>query len=203
MKMKLQKYGGAVLAILTITGGALAQGPSGYQPNSGMSESSAAPSRPPSSQTNPFLGSVPSGTATAENLPLSLADAIQRGLRQNLGLLLGNDAVVASQGELWKERSKLLPNISAGLSETESQVNLAALGIKFPGVPTIVGPFAYMDARARMTTSLLDFHDLDTNRAAAHNLAAEKLTYQDSRETVVLVVAGTYLQVIAGQARVS
>ncbi len=94
-----------------------------------------------------------------------------------------------------------MPNLSASISENVSQVNLAALGIKFPGVPTIVGPYGFVDARARVTTPFLDFNELDLNRAAAGNLAAEKLSYQDARETVVLVVAATYLQAIAAQAR--
>src|ERR1700710_2938541 len=32
-----------------------------------------------------FLGSVPQGTATADEIPLSLNDAIERGLSANLG----------------------------------------------------------------------------------------------------------------------
>ncbi len=96
MNMKLQKCGGAgLIAILMITGGAMAQNPPVYQPDNGNSGSSQTPSQPPSPQQNPFLGSIPAGTATAENLPLSLADAVARGLRQNLGLLMGNDDVVS------------------------------------------------------------------------------------------------------------
>ncbi|MGH9583093.1 MAG: hypothetical protein ACRD4O_09185, partial [Bryobacteraceae bacterium] len=37
--------------------------------------------------TENFQGSVPYGTASATPMPLTLSDAIQRGLRYNLGLL--------------------------------------------------------------------------------------------------------------------
>ena len=37
---------------------------------------------------NPFLGSVGKGTVTSEPLKLSAADAVQRALQANLGLLL-------------------------------------------------------------------------------------------------------------------
>ena len=46
-------------------------------------------------------------------MALSLADAIERGLRQNLGLLISDDAQLSAHGQLWEARSPLLPNISA------------------------------------------------------------------------------------------
>ena len=41
-----------------------------------------------SQMSGPFSGSVPQGVATAEPLPLSLREALTRGLQFNLGLLL-------------------------------------------------------------------------------------------------------------------
>src|SRR5436309_2520617 len=57
------------------------------------------PSRPATTQpspgtaaqaANPFQGSVSSNEPLIATLPLSLQDAIQRGLKQNLGLILGD-----------------------------------------------------------------------------------------------------------------
>src|SRR4051812_1632748 len=36
---------------------------------------------------SPYLGSVPSGEATADEIPLTLADAMARGLASNLGAI--------------------------------------------------------------------------------------------------------------------
>jgi len=68
---------------------------------SGSSDQSSSPSSPSNSGTaaqspaangqSPFLASVPEGKATAEVLPLSFKDAIDRALRNNLGLLLGRN----------------------------------------------------------------------------------------------------------------
>jgi outer membrane protein TolC len=162
---------------------------------------------PQNSSQNPLLGSVPTGTATAEILPLSLSDAIDRGLRQNLGLLMGSDAVLSSQGELWQERSHLLPDLAANLSENAAQVNLAAEGFgkiahQFPGFPLIVGPFGFFDLRASASQSLVDMYALDNERSAERNLAAAKLSYADLREAVVLVIGASYLQAIAASSRV-
>src|SRR5512140_3245608 len=48
---------------------------------------STNPSAGAGQKQNPFLGSVPSGTATAETIDLSLQEAIERGLRSNLGAI--------------------------------------------------------------------------------------------------------------------
>jgi outer membrane protein TolC len=156
----------------------------------------------PSSLQSPLYGSVPTGTATADVLQLSIADAIQRGLKQNLGILLTGDSQIAAHGALWQQRSKLLPSVNGAISENAAQVNLLAEGFgpiaaKFPGFPTIVGPFEFFDVRARATASLLDLNALDSERSARRSEDAAKFDFQDAREAVVLGIAAAYLQTIA------
>ena len=66
----------------------------------------------PGSQS-PFTGSEPEGKAASEVLQLTFQDAIERGLRNNLGLLLSGDQTIMARGERWKELSNLLPNLQA------------------------------------------------------------------------------------------
>jgi outer membrane protein TolC len=159
------------------------------------------------SSQNPLLGSVPEGKITGGVVPLSIANAIERGLRQNLGQLLSSDTLTASQGQLWQARSSLLPNLSARVDENAAQVNLAEQGFekisaRFPGFPTVIGPFGYFDARVVASQSLLDMNALDNAHSAERTRAAAKFSYQDMREVVVLVVGATYLEAIAESARV-
>jgi outer membrane protein TolC len=140
-------------------------------------------------------------------ISLSLADAIERGLRQNLGLLISDDAQLSAHGQLWRARSPLLPDFSARVSENAQKINLAAEGFskiagRFPGFPLLVGPFGYFDARLSFSQTLLDLNLLASERSSRQNAAAVKLSYQDMREAVVLVVGATYLQTIAAAARV-
>ena len=151
---------------------------------------------------NPFAGSVPEGRATAEVLPLSFRDAIERGLRNNLGLLLESDNTVNARGLKWKELSDLLPNLTTGTSEHLEQQNLAALGIRPKGVPPIVGPYGYFDTRAYLSLSLFNLKSLDRERGASNNERAARYTYKDGRDLVVLAVGNAYLQALAGAARV-
>jgi outer membrane protein TolC len=164
---------------------------------------------PQTSAQNPILGSVPAGTATTEELSLTLSDAIDRGLRQNLGVLFGSDAVLAAQGSSWQARSRLLPNLSARVVENVAQVNLAAQGFgkvagHFPGggFPLVIGPFGFFDMRAYLSQSRLDLNALHGQRAAERSLAAERFSFQDVREVVVLAVGSIYVETLTDQARV-
>lgn len=163
---------------------------------------------PQTSAQNPVLGSVPSGMATPDVLPLTISDAIDRALRQNLGVLLGGDAVLAARGESWQERSRLLPSLSARVAENAAQVNLAAQGFqkvagRFPGggFPLVIGPFGFFDARAYFSQTLLDLNALHSRRAAERGLAAEQLSYRDAREVVALAVGAIYLEALTDAAR--
>jgi outer membrane protein TolC len=157
---------------------------------------------PASVSQNGFTGSVPSGNPTAEVLKISFLDAIDRGLKQNLGLLLSSDNTIAARGEKWKELSKLLPNVAAQGQENVQQTSLIALGFRLPGLPPVIGPFNYFDARAYLNQSLFNWNYIQKERAAVKNLKAAEYSYKDARELVVLVVGNAYLQSIAGAARV-
>ena len=163
-------------------------------------ESGTASTRPGSQ--SPFLGSVPSGKATPEVLQLSLKDAIERGLKQNLGLLIGEQGTRSARGERWKALSDLLPNVTTRTTETVQQIDLAAFGISVPGVPKIVGPFSVFDTRAFLSQPVLDFKALETARAARENVKAADYSYKDARDLVVLVVGNAYLLANADAARV-
>jgi outer membrane protein TolC len=159
----------------------------------------------PGSQS-PFTGSEPEGVATEEVLQLSFQDAIDRGLRNNLGLLLSGDQTTTARGERWKELSNLLPNFQARLQEDVQTQSLTALGFKgnlfpFP-LPRVIGPFNYFDARASLSQSVFNFRDIEQERAASERLKSAQYSYKDAREVVVLAVGNAYLLAIATAARI-
>ena len=187
--MRVAAIGALCCAFLTFV---LAPG-SAWSQTQTMGDSETAPGAPASASAggpnqSPFMGSVPEGKATSEVLPLSFKDAIDRGLRNNLGLLLESDSALAARGQKWKELSSLLPNLTSGISENVAQTNLQAEGLRFPGFPKVIGPFGFFDARVYMTQSLLDLHALNRERGAADYERAAQYTYKDARELVVLAV---------------
>jgi outer membrane protein TolC len=155
---------------------------------------------------SPYTGSQPESTATSEVLQIGFQDAINRGLRNNLGLLLSADQTLTARGERWKELSNLLPNFGARIQENVETESLAALGFKasffpFP-LPRLLGPFNYFDARLSLSQSLFSFKQLEQERAAVESLKSAQHSLKDARELVVLAVGNDYLLAIADAARI-
>ena len=150
-----------------------------------------------------FAGSVPAGKASSTVLELSLHDALDLSLKQNLGLIEGTQDIRSAQAARLRTLSKLLPDINARIAESVQQNNLAAFGLPpFPGVPQIVGPFSLSDARASLSQSVLDLSAWNKEKSASLDQRAAQLSYADAREIVVVVVADMYLQAVASSARV-
>ena len=151
---------------------------------------------------SPFLGGTPTGKATGTAIPLTLRDAIDRGLRYNLGLVLSGIASRSARAQRLRSLSDLLPHVAARTAESEQQINLAAFGFPAPpGTSEIIGPFSVFDARGTLTESL-DLHFWKNYRAASEEVHAQQLGDQNARETVVLVICDLYLEGLANQARV-
>src|SRR5579863_1232503 len=173
------------------------------------------PSQPASAQTTPsaptaaqaapssFQGSVAVGEVSPQPLDLGLDDAIQRGLKNNLGVILSSTQTAAARGQHMSQLQALLPGVDASIKESVMQVNLAAEGLRIPGIPTIVGPFGFTDIRATLDWSLVNVNSLRTYLVAKHNFNAAQLNAQDARDLVVLTVGNAYLLVLADESQVS
>ena len=153
---------------------------------------------------SPFASSVPAKLVPGV-MPISLQDAINRGLKQNLGLLLSRADIGSARGQRWEQLSALLPHATAAPFVDASKINLAELGLtSFAGVPLprSVGPFSYFDARASVTQSLFDWKSINAARASSQSLKSADSTFKDARDLVVLAVGYVYLQAIADEARI-
>jgi outer membrane protein TolC len=150
-----------------------------------------------------FQGGVPDGQVSSQPLELTLDEAIQRGLKNNLGVILSGTQTAAARAERLSELQALLPGVDARIQETEMQSDLAAEGLRIPGFPTVIGPFGYTDIRAALQWSLVDVKSLHAYLASKHNFAAAQLTAEDARQLVILTVGNAYLMVVADEARVA
>src|SRR6202453_3808396 len=97
-----------------------------------QTETTADPSTPGqaipgTNGVSPFAASVPAKLVPGI-LPLSLQDTIDRGLKQNLGLLLSNADIRAARGQRWEQLSALLPHVTAAPYIAESEINIAEIG---------------------------------------------------------------------------
>jgi len=79
-------------------------------------------------QQSPFQGSVPAGVASSTPLALTLRDAIDRGLRANLGLLLSEQTSQIARADRLRSLSALLPQVTGAVSENVEQIDLKTHG---------------------------------------------------------------------------
>jgi outer membrane protein TolC len=160
----------------------------------------------PSAQS-PFLGSVPTGQATAASLPLSLKDALDRALKYNLGVIEAGQATRAARAARLGSLNALLPDLTARISSTIEQIDLKALGINLPAnagfsIPVVVGPFGVADARAALSQQVFNWADIKNLKASTELEKASQYTYKSDRDLVVLTTADSYLLVVSDAATV-
>jgi outer membrane protein TolC len=195
----------AVIYILFVSVLSLAAGSARAQ---GTPAGEPAPPAGPALSQNPYSGSVPEKLVPGV-VQLSMKDAIARGLKQNLGILLTSQDVRAARGTRWQQLSALLPNITTSTYMNGAQVDLAEFGFTFKlppragfSIPSVVGPFAYFDSRAYVTQSIFDWKAINNTHAASENVKSSQATFKDARDLVILSVGYTYLHAVADESRV-
>ena len=92
----------------------------------------------PGSAINPFYGSITAAPATSGTLRLSLDDAIERGLKNNLGLKEAEASEKALHGQKNEALQYFLPTIQLSGGTGIYQHNLTAMGFS----PGVVSKFA-------------------------------------------------------------
>jgi outer membrane protein TolC len=152
---------------------------------------------PPNS---PYLGSVTKDSATTGPRNLSVKEAVQLALQNNLGLLLQEESEATAQGARWRALAELLPNVSGSLHESRQVINLEAYG--FQAKPSIIGPFNLFDARVAVSQAVVDVRALNDSNAAALKARAQKYGVTTARDLVVLVAVNLYLETVATGSRV-
>jgi len=170
-------------------------------------EGTTNPSAQATQTQNPYLGSVPSRN-TGTRIELPLKDAIERGLRFNLGLIESSQASASVRAERLRALSSLLPQLSAEAGQAYESLSFKELGLKlpsipgFPGLPATSGGFGYQDARLTLTQSIYDAQLRNQYRSRREAERASALNVRDSRDVVVFAVGTAYVKAIASSARV-
>ena len=143
-------------------------------------------------------------------LRLTLKQAIELGLKNNVGVLLAKTGIDEAAGTRERRLAALLPHTVADSLINYQNRNLAVAGISIPGVPLTVPPYSFVDFRVAATQPLVDRQAYHDWKASAKAETGAALTYRDVRDLVVRQTAALYLagqaaaaQVDAGNARVT
>jgi hypothetical protein len=84
---------------------------------------------------SPFQGSVTVGEVSEQPVALTFDDAIQRGLRNNLGVILSGTQTAAARGERLSQLQSLLPSVDFNARESVLQEDLPAQGMRRSDLP--------------------------------------------------------------------
>jgi outer membrane protein TolC len=148
-----------------------------------------------------------------EIIDLSLQEAIQRGLRFNLGVINASVANREAESQRIATLGDLLPHVSVSANEVGAKADLRteglsadifktspALGAVFPET---VGPYHYYSLQANLSANILSVTALNNYRSARLSANMASLNALDARELVVLAVAASYMQVLASNAEIA
>jgi outer membrane protein TolC len=151
------------------------------------------------------------GLACAQDtLPLSLKRAVEIALAPEGSprVALAEESIRQSQTGVAQARAAFLPDIEASVMDQNETVNLRSFGLKFqlpPGlgfsIPTFVGPFSNLDARATANQSVFDFSSIRKYQSSKATVEATKADAETTRNQVSDAVARAYLACLRADAK--
>jgi outer membrane protein TolC len=150
---------------------------------------------------NPFLGSTPSTSLPTTPIRLSLEDAIDRGLRYNLGLVESDHVSADARSVRLGALATLMPTVTARAAQVFERLSLKEVGLTLPGLPAVTDPFQFQDARISVSQAIYSGELRSRYRAGIAAERAAVLDARDARDVVVLTVGAAYLQIQANVAR--
>jgi outer membrane protein TolC len=185
---------------------------------SSPAQTSPAPAPQQSSQDLPqaptpnLPGGVTIERATPGALPLSLDDAIERGLKHNFDIQVTQQNERRVHGLGLTVKNNLLPSMTAQGQTSAQQIDLAALGFKPESLASIPGfnpaDFAVIrkvyvtSAQLNLEQQLFNVPAYYLYRAAQRAQDVASLTTLNQRGTVALSVGTQYLRALADAAQI-
>jgi len=112
---------------------------------------------------------------------------------------LAQQSVRQAETRVAQARGAFLPNLDGSIQDRDQTTNLKAFGfnfvLPFPGfaLPTIVGPFTVLDARASAQQNVLDFTTVNQFKATKSGLASARADLSVVNDQVSDQVARAYL----------
>jgi len=137
------------------------------------------------------------GAVTSAPPPLTLTQAIQLAIQNNLTDKLAKASTEQARGAAIQSAAGLLPHIMGTVSQSRVfKINLAAEG--FPSnitlFPEVLGPYDVFDARISLVQNILDFSVIFKAQAGAAARHVAELQERLAREQVATAAALAYFE---------
>ena len=134
--------------------------------------------------------------APSSSEKLTLVEAVDLALRQNLDIQIANIETATRQQERVIARSELLPHASFEADDSVNRHNLRALlgiQIPIPIVPHNIGPYQAVHVGPTFSTPVFDLTLIRQYQASGHRLMASRADEQTVHEETVLLTVSEYM----------
>lgn len=137
-------------------------------------------------------------------LRLSLHDAIQAAVDNNVNVRLLKERIAAAQSAADSSRGALLPNLAGYMNGRNQTVNLAAFGLpadRLGGLGltrSVTDPFDVYDARATLVQNLFSLSLIQRWRAAKTGINVAQLEAEVAKRDVMATVGLLYVEALRG-----
>ncbi len=137
-------------------------------------------------------------------LRLSLHDAIQAAVDNNVNVRLLKERIAAAQAAADTSRGALLPNLGGYMNGRNQTVNLAAFGLpadRLSGLGltrSVTEPFEVYDARATLVQNLFSLSLIQRWRAARTGVDVASLEAEVAKRDVMATVGLLYVEALRG-----
>src|SRR5262245_62020343 len=171
----------------------------------GTASAQTAESSATTSPINQTQSALRPSSSMAQITALSLQEAIQLSITNNLNTRLAGERRNEALGVKLQALAALLPNVSASASQASNTVNLAAQGLTtkiFPIPTTLIGPFNSFDARFQFAQSVFNLSSIRDFQSAQVGARLADLQEKLAREQVASLASLAYLNALRSQSDV-
>ena len=147
------------------------------------------------------LGVVPA--AGAETIRLSLKEAVARALSDGTAAQIASERIDASRFQAHQARAALLPQVGVETVGTNQSLNLQEFGLVIPGFPTVIPPFSFLDAHARIALDVVDVAARRRYEAAVTGVSVSMTERERTENDVMAAVATLYVALQRAEASVA
>ena len=131
---------------------------------------------------------------------LTLIQALEIALANSTTLREAQANLQTTSGQYEQFRSALLPQVGVVARQGYLTMNLIGFGIDILDQPSLIGPFASMDARVIFTQDLFNIANIRSWQSYSSHRDSSRYLVENARETVALNVVGAYLHALREKA---
>lgn len=144
---------------------------------------------------------------------LSMGDAARLAARQNGVVDVARARVAQAEARSMQRRGALMPDLAAGVQQSERTINSATFGFTFANPVTgqpllrpdgeIIGPVPTFDVRYRLQAPLMDLGKYQSWRASQATVGAASLEVDAQADGAAAMAAATYVRAARAEAQLS